>query len=74
MVSSVVFKDELDRLFLCNKFLLQSGADPTIYLTNDFDPDNDSALFRSILGDSVTGSVVSLLIPVVNLHASAEPW
>jgi hypothetical protein len=53
-------KDELDRSFLCRRFLLQSGADPTIYATNySSDPDNeDSALFRSI-GD--VSAVVNLL-------------
>jgi hypothetical protein len=53
-------KDELDRSFLCRKYLLQSGADPTIYATNySSDPDiEDSALFRSIDDVSVRGSVV----------------
>jgi hypothetical protein len=52
---------EKDRSFLCRKYLLQSGADPTIYGTNfSSDPDNeDSALFRSIGDASVNGSVVS---------------
>jgi hypothetical protein len=59
-------KDELDRSFLCRKYLLQSGADPTIYATNySSDPDDeDSALLRSIGEMSVRGSVVS--IPVVS--------
>jgi hypothetical protein len=58
-------KDELDRSFLCRKFLLQSGADPTIYATNySSDPDNeDSALFRSIGDGSANGSAVSSYIP-----------
>jgi hypothetical protein len=58
-------QDELDRSFLCRKFLLQSGADPTIYATNySSDPDNeDSALFRSIGDVSVRGSVVGSHIP-----------
>jgi hypothetical protein len=58
-------KDELDRSFLCRKFLLHSGADPTIYATNySSDPDNeDSALFRSIGDGSANGSVVSFHIP-----------
>jgi hypothetical protein len=58
-------KDELDRSFLCRKYLLQSGADPTIYATNySSDPDNeDSALFRSIGDASVRGSIVGSHIP-----------
>jgi hypothetical protein len=65
-------KDELDRSYLCRKYLLQSGADPTIYATNHSpDPDNeDSALFRSIGEMIVADSVVSF--SVVNLHENTE--
>jgi hypothetical protein len=58
-------KKEMDRLFLCNKFLLQSGADPTIYATiYSSDKDNeDSSLFRSLRDVILTGSVVSLSFP-----------
>jgi hypothetical protein len=69
-------KDELDRSFLCRRFLLQSGADPTIYATNySSDPDNeDSALFRSIGDVSAKDSVVSSQIHSREPTLCAEPW
>jgi hypothetical protein len=67
VVNEIIFaydKEAEKRSFLCKKFLLQSGADPTIYATNDdtMDDYGDSALFRSI-DDSVNGSVVSPPFP-----------